>query len=239
MMSRVYTMVYQDQSLPIRESIASSHRDGIAAFAKAGTWFTAERRLAILDEARIAHTCSLCDRRKAALSPYSEKGEHDSHADLADNIIEVIHRLKTDSGRLTQSWFNSVLATGLSGEEYIEIVGIVSTSIIIDSFSVALGVELLAPGDPIEGQPDKTTNEDVFDGGAWVPMLNVAQEMTETGLPSSPNIFRAMGLVPSAIQHFFSVMRSHYSLADLDFAINRSQTELIASKVSSLNQCFY
>ena len=238
-MSRVTTMVYQDQPLPIRESIALSHSDAIAAFAKAGTWFTGEQRLAILAESRQAHMCSLCDRRKMALSPYSEKGEHDSRGDLPDNIVEVIHRLITDSGRLTQSWFTSMLETGLSGEEYVEIVGVVSTSIILDSFALALGAEQLEPGDAVAGEPDKTTNDDVFDGGAWVPMLNLTQEMTDTGLPTAPNILRAMGLVPSAIQHFFGVMRSHYALADLDFAINRSQTELIAARVSSLNQCFY
>ena len=232
-------MLYQDQSLPIRESIALSHPEGISAFAKAGTWFTGAQRLAMLSEARQAHRCSLCDRRKAALSPYSEKGEHDSHGDLSDNIVEVVHRLKTDSGRVTQSWFKSIIETGLSAEEYIEIVGLVATSIIIDGFATALGSELLQPGDSVAGEPDRTTNEDVFDGGAWVPMLNLAQEMTETGLPSGPNIFRAMGLVPSAIQHFFGVMRAHYALADLDFAISRSQTELIAARVSSLNQCFY
>ena len=232
-------MVYQDQSLPIRESIALSHSAGISAFAKAGTWFTGEQRIAILAEARQAHGCGLCDRRKAALSPYSEKGEHDSRGDLPDNIVEVIHRLITDSGRITQSWFTSMLETGLSSEEYIEIVGVVSTSIILDSFALALGAELLEPGDPVAGEPDKTTNDYVFDGGAWVPLLNLAQEMTDTGLPTAPNILRAMGLVPSAIQHFFGVMRSHYALADLDFAINRSQTELIAARVSSLNQCFY
>jgi len=232
-------MVYQDQPLPIRESIVLSHGDGIAAFARAGTWFTGEQRLAILAEARQAHMCSLCGKRKKALSPYTEAGEHDSAGDLPNNIVEVIHRLKTDSGRLTQRWFTSMLETGLSGEEYIEIVGVVATSIILDGFAVALGSELLEPGSPVEGEPDKTTNDDVFDGGAWVPMLNLTQEMTDTGLPTAPNILRAMGLVPSAIQHFFGVMRSHYALADLDFAINRSQTELIAARVSSLNQCFY
>lgn len=232
-------MVYQDQPLPIRESIALSHSDGIAAFAKAGTWFTAEQRLAILAEARQAHLCTLCGKRKTALSPYSEKGEHDSRGDLPDNIVEVIHRLITDSGRLTHSWFTSVLETGLSGEEYVEIVGAVSTSIILDGFADALGIAPLEPGGPVTGEPDRVTNEDVFDGGAWLPMLNLTQEMTDTGLPTGPNILRSMGLVPSAIQHFFGVMRSHYALADLDFAITRSQTELIAARVSSLNQCFY
>jgi hypothetical protein len=232
-------MVYQEQSLPVRESIATTHAEGIAAFARAGTWFTGEQRLAMLSEVRHAPACSLCHKRKAALSPYAQKGAHDVCTDLPDNIVEVIHRLKTDSGRMTRSWFTSMLESGLSGEQYVEIVGVVATSVILDSFAMALGVTQLEPGTLVAGEPDRTINKDVFDGGAWVPMLDLAQEATDTGLPSAPNILRAMGLVPSAIAHFFAVMRAHYSLSDLEFDISRSQTELIAARVSSLNQCFY
>ena len=219
--------------------MASSHADGIAAYSKAGSWFSGAERLSILKEARDASNCSLCAKRKEALSPYSLSGDHDSATDLPDNIVEVIHRVQTDSGRLTESWFKSVIDTGLSQAAYIEIVGAVSTAIILDSFARGIGVEPIEPGNASDGEPDRTVNESVFDGGAWVPLFDLPQEMTETGLPSSPNIFRAMGLVPTAIAHFFGVMRAHYALADLDFAINRSQTELIAARVSSLNQCFY
>lgn len=173
------------------------------------------------------------------LPPYAPQGAHDSMGELSLPVIEVIHRIKTDSGRLTETWFNSVVNAELSCAAYVEIVGAVATSIILDSFAVALGSNLVEPGEVEAGEPDRELNQNVFDGGAWVPLYDLPQEMTETGLPTSPNIYRAMGLVPSAIGHFFGVMRAHYALADLDFAISRSQTELIASRVSALNQCFY
>ena len=232
-------MLYQDQPLPIRESIATSHAEGIAGFARAGSRYSGFERNAILKEARFSEECALCARRKVALSPYAEQGVHDSLGELPDVVVEVIHRIRTDSGRLTQTWFNSVVGDNLSREAYVEIVGAVATSIILDSFALALGCDPLEPNEVRQGEPDRVTNKNVFDGGAWVPLLDAEQEMTETGLPSSPNIFRAMGLVPSAIGHFFGVMRAHYALADLDFDIDRSQTELIASRVSSLNECFY
>lgn len=232
-------MLYQDQPLPIRESVATSHAEGIAGFAGAGSWYSGFERNAILKEARFSQECALCARRKVALSPYAEQGVHDCLGELPDVVVEVIHRIRTDSGRLTQTWFNSVVGEDLSREAYVEIVGAVATSIILDSFALALGCDLLEPNEVRQGEPDRVTNENVFDGGAWVPLLDARQEMTETGLPSSPNIFRAMGLVPSAIGHFFGVMRAHYALADLDFDIDRSQTELIAARVSSLNECFY
>jgi hypothetical protein len=231
--------LYTVQTLPIRPGINASHQQAIDAYAAPGTWFDATTRIAILKESRSAHTCQLCHERKQALSPYSVSGEHSTATPLAPDIVDVIHRLKTDSGRMTQSWLNKTIESGLSREEYIEIVGLVSTSIILDSFAKGLGVDLLEPPAPVAGEPTRELNPGVFDGGAWVPLLVVEQTPTDVELPSSPNIFRAMGLVPGAIGHFFGVMRAHYALADLDFDITRSQTELIAARVSSLNQCFY
>ncbi len=236
-------MLYQDQALAVRESIVQAHQIGINSFGLPGAWFDGAGRLAILKEARAASTCTLCQQRKEALSPYSLDGNHDTDSHLPAHfpahIVDVIHRLKTDSGRLTRTWFDAIITDELSPEAYVEIVGAVATSLILDSFATAIDSELLEPSEIQKGEPSKTTNDNVFDGGAWVPLFDLPQEMTATGLPSSPNIFRAMGLVPSAIEHFFGVMRSHYALADLDFAISRSQTELIASRVSSLNECFY
>ena len=70
-------------------------------------------------------------------------------------------------------------------------------------------------------------------------MLDLVQEETDLEIPTAPNIFRAMGLVPGAISHFFSVMRSQYSLTEYEITLGRSQIELLATRVSSLNQCFY
>ncbi len=232
-------MLYQDQALPVRDSIVESHKQGIDAFGLPGTWLTGAQRNAILKEARAASNCTLCRQRREALSPYAIEGNHDTASDLPAKLIDVIHRIKTDSGRLTRAWFDSIIEDDLSPEAYVEIVGAVATSLILDSFAIAIDANLLEPSEIRKGEPYRKKNESVFEGGAWVPLFDLPQEMTETGLPSSPNIFRAMGLVPTAIEHFFGVMRSHYALADLDFAISRSQTELIASRVSSLNECFY
>ncbi|MGK0225150.1 MAG: hypothetical protein ACI9ON_004410, partial [Limisphaerales bacterium] len=101
------------------------------------------------------------------------------------------------------------------------------------------GCELQTPEVLLDGEPSKEKNSQVFDGGAWLPMLDVPQEESDTGLPTQPNIGRAMGLVPSVMALFFSVMRSHYSLSDIDLDISRAQIELVAARISSHNQCFY
>jgi len=232
-------MLYQDQPLPVRRSVLDSHRSAYETFTRPGTWFTGDEKISILREARHASQCTLCLKRKNALSPFAVKGQHDALEKLSENIIDVIHRLMTDSGRLTETWFRSVIESGLSREEYVEIVGAVSTLIILDSFATGLGSDLASVGEAQSGEPSRVTNDNVLDCGAWVPLFNLPQEATDTGLPTAPNIFRAMGLVPSAIEHFFGVMRAHYGLSNMDVGISRSQVELIAARVSALNQCFY
>jgi len=233
-------MLYQDQPLPVRPLVAERHAEAIADYGRPGTWLTAAERVKVLAEARSAPRCALCCRRRDALSPYSEPdGEHDHATDLPANTVDVIHRVVTDSGRLTHRWFLAATAGDLARETYVEIVGLVATSIILDSFAHGLGIDPLPAPAPEPGAPSRHRNPQVTDGGAWVPLLDVVQNPTEVILPTAPNIFRAMGLVMGAITHFFGVMRAHYSLTEQDAAISRAQIELIAARVSSHNQCFY
>ena len=96
--------------------------------AQPGTWWTGAERLAIAGEARRAQDCGLCQRRKVALSPYIVEGEHDGGADLAPAVVEAVHRLVTDAGRITERWIQSLLAGGempaLEETGYVEIVGV-------------------------------------------------------------------------------------------------------------------
>ena len=62
------------------------------------------------------------------------------------------------------------------------------------------------------------------------------------GLPMVPNIMRALSSVPDHVRALLDWMGSHYvSVSDLseERAIDRLQIELVASRVSALNECFY
>jgi hypothetical protein len=48
-----------------------------------------------------------------------------------------------------------------------------------------------------------------------------------------------MARVPSAMMLFFSAFRPHYTIYDFEVSLARPQMELIAARVSALNQCFY
>ena len=226
-------------NLPVRDRFRAAHEQAITAYGNPGSWLDSETRVNVLIETRRARDCMVCQQQKESLSPYLVPGEHSAATDLDQNILELVHRLTNDASRLTKNWFEKVIGSGISQEIYVEVVGMVATAIIVDGFSAALGLPRLSEPEPLAGKPAKKKNEKVVDVGAWVPILDLPADTTESGIPSVPNIFRSMGLVPEAVQHFFGVMSSHYSLTSFDISLDRSQVEYIASRMSSHNQCFY
>ena len=114
-------------------------------------------------EARNAPACTLCRDRKQSISPYALKGKHDTCTQLSENIVEVVHRIKNDSGRLTKRWFDEQIEAGLSREEYIEILSLVATSIILDSYATAMGLPDYSIPSPQPGEPTKVLNPEVID----------------------------------------------------------------------------
>jgi hypothetical protein len=137
-----------------------------------GAWFDGATRVAIAAETRHARQCELCRHRKAALSPYGIEGRHDSTGLLPERMVEQIHRIATDSGRLTRSWFDRVLASGTSDTEYVEIVGVVVTTIAVDIFCRGLGLPSHPLPEPAAGAPHRRRPRTAHQRGeAWVPLI--------------------------------------------------------------------
>src|SRR5207248_11043995 len=123
----------------VRSDIVDAHNVAWTRISRPGAWFDGETRLAVAAETRRASTCALCARRKAALSPYVIDGRHDDLGKLPERLVEQIHRIVTDPGRLTRRWFESVIASGTSDAEHVETDGVVVTVISIDPFFPAIG----------------------------------------------------------------------------------------------------
>ena len=232
-------MNYQETAYPIRERIRSSHAVAWEQISAPGTWWRGADRVAMVAEARAALACDLCEERKGALSPFAVAGTHQSPSDLPEAVVEMIHRISTDPGRLTRDWFDGISATGVRLERYIEVLSVITTSILIDTFHRTLGLDVPELPEPKAGDPSCRVNENVIDGGAWVPLMPADPSATETGMPRVPNIVRAMSLVPDAVQLYFGVERAHYTVNPIEMAISRDQMEFVAARVSALNQCFY
>lgn len=240
---------YDDAPFAIRDELTSSHRNAWERLSSPGTWLTAETRVAIIAEVRIAPACSLCKARKDALSPYAVAGDHDSHGDLPENIVEVVHRVVSDPARLMKKWYDDCLASGLTEEEYVEIIGVVCSTVSIDSFTRAAGLPLRDLPSPTPGEPTRVRPHNAKPGGAWVPWIgrNDAEgdDIPRFGPPGS-NIRRALSLVPEEAHGFMEMNEAQYlnGVQMRDFstdyrAINRMQIELVAGRVSAINQCAY
>ena len=127
---------YEESRLPVRADIVQAHNVAWGRLARAGSWLDGKTRVAIAAETRHAPQCELCRRRKEALSPYSIAGQHDSLGTLPERIVEQIHRIVSDPGRLTRKWFDGVIAFGTSDVEYVEIIGVIATVVSIDTIAV-------------------------------------------------------------------------------------------------------
>ncbi len=238
---------YASSPDPIRADLAAAYRAAWRHIARPGTWLTGEQRVAVADETRRARECALCRERKAALSPYTVDGAHADAGVLAAPMVEAIHRVTTDAARLTLRWHEALLGEALSVEAYVEALGVTVITISIDRFHHALGLPLEPLPPPIAGDPTRVRPQDLSLGEAWVPLMNGALLAKEIGLPAphAPYVLRALSLVPAEVHAWQAVSAAQYLGPDdmLRFdaarALERSQIELVAGRVSALNECFY
>jgi len=229
--------MYPDH-IPVRENLRQAHAEAWQRIGKPGDFFSANARVDFVRVARDALTCELCRERKDALSPTGVNGEHDTFSKLDPVVIDLIHRLRTDPGRLTKAWFDEVTKV-VSHAEYVEIVSVVNSSVIIDTLHNAMGLGLPALPLPTRGRPRGVLNTQAIEAGAWLPILDAPRDLADTGLPAVPNIARALGLVQSAVDLFFLTFRPHYALKDIPLSISQTQAEFVAARVSAMNECFY
>ncbi len=245
-----HTPVFDPASLEIRAELGRECALAWHRLAAPGTWWTGAERLAIAAEARKAHSCALCRRRKEALSPYTVPGFHDSTSTLPEEVIEIVHRLATDAGRLTKKWLYSMLGSGVSEEQYVEAVGVVAVITALDTFDLSLGLPQRALPPALPGAPSRHRPAGAKRDLAWVS--TVAPEDLRPGDPDPysihgvKNIHRALSLVPQEVITFFDLDVALY-LKDheiRDFtrefrALSHVQMELLAGRVSALNGCYY
>ena len=239
---------YVGLPLPIPEPMRAAHRRAWERLAAPGDWWTGAERVAIAAEARAARTCVLCRQRKVALSPHAVAGAHAATALLPAPAVESAHRVASDPGRLTRAGYEKALAAGLSDAHYVELLGIVVTLVNLDALHRALGVAPEPLPEPRAGEPSRR-RPPTAQGVAWVAWLALdspqGRELFE-GRPRVPNVARALSLVPDAVRQLNELSGVHYlPIEDVIDprarvpALSRAQMELVAGRVSALNECFY
>ena len=236
----------------IRQSFSEGHSRYWERLSSPGTWLTGAERVAIAREVRQVRDCGLCQQRKKALSPSQVDGSHETGSDLPDTIVEVVHRIISDPGRLTRTWFDGIMEQGLSAEKYVEVVGTLGNVIAIDEFCRGLDIPLNELPEAKDGEPTQYRPQNIREDGdgAWVPMLpNIVDSGPESDLWDGRTgyVIRALSLVPDEVRYMLDLLEVHYinnrqiwnvtgSPRD---TLTRAQMEVIAARVSGLNGCFY
>lgn len=242
---------YSAAGLAVRDDLSDAHRFLWEHLASPGSWWTGEQRVAVVAESRAAERCSLCEARREAVSPNAVQGRHDTVSELPEAAVDVIHRVGTDPGRLSRAWYEQMLAAGLGEGQYVELVAIVAETAGVDFFARALGIAPPALPEPHPGEPSRYRPVAAKHNGAWVPTIAGGDATGEEadlygGTAIVPNIAGALSLVPAEARALGRLAGAHYMsiehVPDPTFrsgALDRMQMELVAARVSALNQCFY
>jgi len=245
---------YADSPYAVRADIVSAHRRAWEHLSKPGSWLTGVERVKVMTETRHARNCAACARIKDALSPFAVTDPHDAGTDLPENWVNMIHLIVADPGRLTHGWYKKTIdgtgdAGGIAETHFVEIVSVVAHTTAIDTFARGLGIPLRSLPDPREGEPSRYRPKEARQHQAWAP--NIAWD--EFG-PAEADYFvgpessirRALTLVPDEARSFFDITSAQYLAGPQmrDFtrefrAITHLQIELLAARVSALNQCTY
>ncbi len=243
-------------TVEVRYDLTRSLEAAWRRLAEAGTWWTGAERVAIAAETRQAVHCELCRARRQAVSAAMVSGRHDNAVALPPAAIEAIHRIRTDSGRLGASWYQSLIAAGLSEERYVELLSVVAIVVAADTFRRAAGLPRLSFPSAKPGEPSYRRPHGAKPGLAWMPTL--APEDRTADDPDlyrdhpgprergGGNVHRALSLVPEAMIHWWDMFETMYLPAPAmrDFAheyraISHAQIEMLAARVAALNQCVY
>lgn len=237
--------------LPVRSDLIDAHERAWSALASPGTWLDGARRLAVAAEVRNSRSCPLCQEIRQALSPNALKGEHRSLGVLAAVEVELVHRVASDPGRLSQRWADSLLAAGLSEGAYVEIAGIVAMVMMMDTCTDAMGLPRRALPSALPGEPTRYRPPGARREAAWLPIVEPPDVVEADGpmypSPKAGYIYRALSSVPQSLRDYWALANAHYLPGPAIYAfdktparaISRPQIELLAARTSALHQCVY
>jgi len=188
-----------------------------AAVAGAGSFFTGGERVVVAETARAAR------RGQSSARPMS--------AVLTDATRRVASEAMSIRPEMIEVWS----AGGLDRLAYVELVSVVARVVAIDSYLAALG----QPPGPLPaarpGEPDPFVDATAEISTGWVPTVGPAQ--ATASLSALPREAAGAEAVSDALY------LSYAGVVDLRHdpkrPISRPQMELVASRVSWLNECFY
>jgi hypothetical protein len=204
-----------DAVLPVPDGLREELRHQWQQLAAPGTWLSGDERVSVAGEARAARTFA------------------DAHTGLDPLLTEAAQSVSAAAHLITREWVSDLLARGLTVERFVEVVGIVSRLAAIDAYVRGIGSAEEPLPDPVAGEPTRSRNPDVRLRRAFVPTH--PEDGARYALSAVPAEQEARDRLHA--QLYLSMEQ----MADLSYQglLSRAQMELLAARVSLLNNCFY
>ncbi len=236
---------YANTEFPISDEIAAIYERQLAAFGAPGSSFDGAARLALAAEVRNA-------RVEAGIQETANSAPGEPVRNLPEAARHIARQLAVDPASVERADCEQALAKGLTDAQYVEVVGLVSRLTNIDI--VARGVDIpTRPLPPtVDGPPSGERSAAAIEEGAWVATVPAgdaggADAKTLYGDAMMPFIIRALSLVPTETHDHVELEQAQYlplhRFAEFDYqhhaGLTRPQVEVIAGRVSALNDCFY
>ena len=232
---------YTDTVWPIPERIRAAHIRSWKMLASPGEWWTGAERVSIAAE---------CRRASAIMDDLPDPGA--GPAELPEAAVHAVRKLIGDLPNVSREWYDETIhADGMSDAHYIELLGVVVHVWSIDEFHRALDIELEPLPDPIPGEPTRIRPSGAKAHGSWPPTVR-PDDLDERdadiydGAEYAANVRAAMSLHPDSVRWLGDLFDAHY-LSWIEIGaeqepfrvLTRPQRELVAARVSALNECFY
>jgi alkylhydroperoxidase family enzyme len=236
--------LYADSIYPVREDVAAIHALQFEKLGLPGTWGTAAQRVAIVNEAREA------GYQAGVMEKPSDPGAAPD-VKLSEVAHRVVHRLAVSPKDMDQAFYDKAIEDGLSDVEYVEIVGLIARFTCFDVLARGIGVPLRPLPQPQGGSPSRERPSTAVVEKAWVPTIpnvpeggKIAKELFG---PWKPYIMRGISLVPdefrahNELEEVQYMPSAHFMEFDYQYhdGLTRPQVEIVASRVSAINECFY
>ena len=213
--------------------------------AEPGTWGTGAQRLAVAAETRKA------GYEAGILEQPADEGAA-TEIELPAPAKAFIRDLAVSPKNVLEESHQAARGGGLSDGEYVELVGIVSRVMDMDIFARGIDVALrplpaAEPGEPSRERPIEAIQEQAF--VPTIPNLPEGGEAAQELYGDNPKayIHRGMSLVPAEFKRHFELEIAQYlsppQIIDPDYvhhgSLNRPQVEIVAGRVSAINECFF
>ena len=213
-----------------------------------GTWWSGAERLAIAEVARDALDDP--DPLPPWVAPSSVEGRVDVGGRIPAVAVDVAHRIAGAPGTLTDEWYRTALAGGLTEGHYVELVAVVVRVAAIDTFARVTGMHPPPFGPARAGEPRRRRPSAARVDRHWVPTIRPDAAPPELDWlydgGGAPNVLRALTMVPDELRALRPLQAAGYvpgeHLMDVTWdrgGLDRRQIELLAARTSVVNECFY